>query len=164
MKTSKLISLALFLLLFVPAGAQQPQDMENGYEYVDLGLSVNWATCNVGANKPEGYGGYYAWGETEEKETLGWTNYRFRTSGGENVYYNADVRINKYNWLDSCGVVDNKTILDLDDDVAPAIPSVQSAPKTTRFCKKHVKRRIDVVLPFYFQKKIKAYENELLCQ
>ena len=118
MKVSKVISIALLLLLFVPAGAQQIQSMENSHEYVDLGLSVNWATCNVGADKPEGYGGYYAWGETAEKETLGWTNYRFRTSGGENVYYNADVRINKYNWLDTCGVVDNKTILDLEDDVA----------------------------------------------
>ena len=32
-------------------------------EYVDLGLSVKWATCNLGADKPEGYGDYYAWGE-----------------------------------------------------------------------------------------------------
>lgn len=35
----------------------------NGHDYVDLGLSVKWATCNVGASRPEGYGGYYAWGE-----------------------------------------------------------------------------------------------------
>ena len=40
---------------------------ENGHEYVDLGLSVKWATCNVGANKPEDYGNYYAWGETSTK-------------------------------------------------------------------------------------------------
>lgn len=37
----------------------------NGHEYVDLGLSVLWATCNVGAKKVEGIGDYYAWGETE---------------------------------------------------------------------------------------------------
>lgn len=37
----------------------------NGHEYVDLGLSVLWATCNVGAIKAEEIGGYYAWGETE---------------------------------------------------------------------------------------------------
>lgn len=35
----------------------------NGHEYVDLGLSVKWATCNVGASSPEQYGKYYAWGE-----------------------------------------------------------------------------------------------------
>ena len=39
----------------------------NGHEYVDLGLSVKWATCNVGASSPEEYGDYYAWGETEVK-------------------------------------------------------------------------------------------------
>ncbi len=41
----------------------------NGHEYVDLGLSVKWATCNVGASNPEDYGNYYAWGETSTKET-----------------------------------------------------------------------------------------------
>lgn len=38
------------------------------HEAVDLGLSVKWATCNVGATTPTDFGGYYAWGETEEKE------------------------------------------------------------------------------------------------
>ena len=42
----------------------EPTDYHNGYGYVDLGLSVKWATCNVGANSPEEYGNYYAWGET----------------------------------------------------------------------------------------------------
>ena len=40
---------------------------DNGYEWVDLGLSVKWATCNVGANSPEDYGEYFAWGETSPK-------------------------------------------------------------------------------------------------
>lgn len=48
---------------------------ENGHEYVDLGLSVKWATCNVGASKPEEYGNYYAWGETEIKTDYSWSNY-----------------------------------------------------------------------------------------
>ena len=38
------------------------------HEWVDLGLSVKWATCNIGANKPEEYGNYFAWGETYTKE------------------------------------------------------------------------------------------------
>ncbi len=42
-------------------------------EYVDLGLSVKWATMNVGAEKPEDYGYYFAWGETEEKELYSWS-------------------------------------------------------------------------------------------
>ena len=40
----------------------------NGYAAVDLGLSVKWATCNIGADIPEDYGNYYAWGETETKD------------------------------------------------------------------------------------------------
>ena len=46
----------------------------NGREYIDLGLSVKWATCNVGATSPEEYGDYYAWGETTTKETYNYGN------------------------------------------------------------------------------------------
>ncbi len=46
-------------------------------EYVDLGLSVKWATFNVGATSPEDYGDYFAWGETEPKENYTWSNYLF---------------------------------------------------------------------------------------
>ena len=46
----------------------------NGHEYVDLGLSVKWATCNVGANEPEDYGDYFAWGETETKSEYSSSN------------------------------------------------------------------------------------------
>ena len=46
----------------------------NGYEWVDLGLSVKWATCNVGATEPEEYGDYFAWGETSPKAEYTWDN------------------------------------------------------------------------------------------
>ncbi len=46
----------------------------NNHEYVDLGLSVKWATCNVGANAPEAYGNYYAWGETTTKSDYSSSN------------------------------------------------------------------------------------------
>lgn len=49
----------------------------NSHEYVDLGLSVRWATCNVGAESPEEYGGYYAWGETKEKDDYDEDTYRY---------------------------------------------------------------------------------------
>ena len=42
---------------------------------IDLGLSVKWASWNIGASKPEDYGGYFAWGETIEKELYDWSNY-----------------------------------------------------------------------------------------
>ena len=43
----------------------------NGHDWVDLGLpsGTKWATCNVGATAPEGYGNYYAWGETTTKSS-----------------------------------------------------------------------------------------------
>lgn len=47
--------------------------------YVDLGLSVKWATCNLGANAPEEFGDYYAWGETRPKETFTDENYKYET-------------------------------------------------------------------------------------
>ena len=45
---------------------------ENGHEWVDLGLSVKWATKNVGATSPGDYGDYYAWGETSAKSNYDW--------------------------------------------------------------------------------------------
>lgn len=46
-----------------------------GVDYVDLGLSVKWATRNVGAKNLEDYGDFYAWGETKTKESYSWSNY-----------------------------------------------------------------------------------------
>lgn len=46
-------------------------------EAVDLGLSVKWASFNVGADSPEKFGDYFAWGETEPKEWYGWDNYKW---------------------------------------------------------------------------------------
>jgi len=54
-------------------------------EFVDLGLSVKWATCNIGAQKPNQYGGYFAWGETSTKDYYDDDNYsiqeRYNTKG-----------------------------------------------------------------------------------
>lgn len=79
-------------------------------EYVDLGLSVMWATCNVGAATPEEYGDYYAWGETETKTEYTWTNYKWCNG--------TSTSLTKYNSDSAYGIVDNKTTLDLEDDVA----------------------------------------------
>ena len=63
----------------------------NGYEAVDLGLSVKWACCNVGANVPEGYGGYYAWGETEEKSDYTEYTYKYvRDLDGDGNYWDDE--------------------------------------------------------------------------
>ena len=65
--------------------------------YVDLGLSVKWAICNVGANTPEEYGDYYAWGEVETKESYEPNNYKFVNGGS---------------------AVNDKNTLDIENDVA----------------------------------------------
>ncbi len=83
-------------------GGVTPPTPPTTMEYVDLGLSVKWATCNLGATKPSDYGDYYAWGETMVKADYSWDTYKW---GKEN-------NITKYN--DS----DGKTVLDPEDDVA----------------------------------------------
>ena len=84
------------------------------HEFVDLGLSVKWATCNVGASSPSAYGDYYAWGETSTKSSYTLENYRFRISGDS--YEN--VKLSKYNYESDRGTVDNRTVLEMSDDVA----------------------------------------------
>lgn len=80
----------------------------SGFEFVDLGLSVKWATCNVGASRPKEYGDYYAWGETEPKDIYHYRNYKWRNYDG----------LIKYNNDKDYGKVDNKFTLDMKDDVA----------------------------------------------
>jgi len=77
---------------------------------VDLGLSVYWATCNVGASTPQATGNLYAWGETSTKGSYSWSNYSL-CDGSKNS-------INKYNTMSSYGKVDGKTTLDPADDAA----------------------------------------------
>ena len=65
------------------------------HECVDLGLSVKWATCNVGANKPEDYGDYFAWGETKPKKSYSSSNYSY-TSNPTTLPLSADAA--RANW------------------------------------------------------------------
>ena len=85
---------------------------ESAYEAIDLGLpsGTKWANMNVGAESPEGYGDYYAWGEIEPNKASAYTpqNYRFYP-GNDNDDYS------KYN------DTDNKMTLDLADDVANVV-------------------------------------------
>lgn len=54
--------------------------MNNGHEYVDLGLSVMWATVNIGAADESGFGDYFAWGETASKDEYSWGTYKYGSS------------------------------------------------------------------------------------
>ena len=75
---------------------------------VDLGLSVFWASCNLGASKPTEYGDYYQWAGTN----LDWSNCPYYTSSGSSDSWT------KYNTQSSYGTVDNKTVLEPMDDAA----------------------------------------------
>lgn len=82
-------------------------------EWVDLGLpsGLLWAKCNLGATTPEGYGNYYAWGETQPKSEYTWATYTY----GD---FDSTYHLYKYNTSDSYGTVDNKTTLEAMDDAA----------------------------------------------
>lgn len=76
---------------------------------VDLGLSVKWARCNIGATILEEYGDYYAWGETNTKSSYTRSTYKFGNGTEDDLYptkYNKD---------------DKKMILDPVDDIATII-------------------------------------------
>ena len=100
-----LVALVAISLLFVQCeqnGSSQGQGKHEGHEYVDLGLSVKWATCNVGAKIPEEYGDYFAWGEVKSKEDYSWETYK----------YEIEDNLIKYNGSDG------KIVLDVEDDAA----------------------------------------------
>ena len=105
----------------------------NGHDYVDLGLSVRWATCNVGATHPVDYGDYYAWGETETKDCYDENTYKYGDGGCSTL--------SKYCTNSEYGIVDNKTTLDPDDDVAHVkwgdqwrIPSSDEIDELLNYC------------------------------
>lgn len=77
---------------------------------VDLGLSVKWSTINVGAINPEDYGYYFAWGEIHQNENCNWETYKW--------FNKDDKSLTKYCVSSESGTVDNKTVLDMEDDAA----------------------------------------------
>ena len=93
-------------------------------QYVDLGLpsGVLWATCNIGADKPEDYGLYFAWGETvgyamDEDHTFSWNTYKWCNGEDKMTKYSTSAAY----WDPALGTSpDGKTILDPGDDAATA--------------------------------------------
>jgi uncharacterized protein (TIGR02145 family) len=87
------------------------------HEYVDLGLpsGLLWATCNVGAATPEGYGDYFAWGETQPKTNYDWSNYQHC-----NDDYNQLTKYCSRSGFGYNGFTDDLTTLLPEDDAATA--------------------------------------------
>ena len=77
---------------------------------VDLGLSVYWGTCNIGANAPEEYGDYYAWGEISTKHDCSWETYKWGN-------YEESHEFSRYNGKDY-------SVLLPEDDIATSLGGI----------------------------------------
>ena len=100
----------------------------SGHEYVDLGLSVKWATCNIGASSPEKFGDYFAWAETAPKDNYVWNSYRWSVPGNSKSQNNADVEIVKYYQISG------DSVFSAEDDAASVIfGELWHTPSLTEF-------------------------------
>ncbi len=110
-------SVAMMLMMVFAVSCTKP-NVE--HEYVDLGLPSGtlWATCNIGATTPEGYGDYFAWGETKAKSVYNWETYKYAKG-----YFDVYPLLTKYctdDYYGNIGFVDNLTLLQPSDDAATA--------------------------------------------
>ena len=108
--------------ILVNSGPGGPSPDGITYGYVDMGLSVIWATFDIGATKVGEYGKYFQWGDTQGyassevgsgdgKKYFTWKDYKYGTNSYELTKYNNNSRY---------GTVDNKTVLEPSDDAATA--------------------------------------------
>jgi hypothetical protein len=90
-------------------------DSWGSHDYVNLGLPSGtlWATCNVGADTPEDYGDYFAWGETQPKDWYDWSTYQYCKGS-----YNMLTKYCNNSHYGYNGFTDNLTILQPSDDAA----------------------------------------------
>lgn len=107
--------------LLFSAGGVSPDGIT--YEYIDMGLSVKWATFDIGATKVGEYGKFFQWGDTQ-----GYTSSEVGSGTGKKYFDWSDYKycngsydtLTKYNNNSSYGTVDNKTVLESSDDAATA--------------------------------------------
>ena len=101
-----------------PNDTTQTARMPTNGEWVDLGLSVQWYSVNLGARSSEQYGDYYAWGEVFPRSVYTWDTYIYG-----DYYYDGSYNytLYKYNTIADYGTVDNKTVLEAADDAATAV-------------------------------------------
>ena len=127
LQLKRAVSAVLFVLLLSAVGMTnsnaQPGalngvfSVSDDHEYVDLGLpsGLLWATCNVGANAPEEYGDYFAWGETAPKDVYNWDTYQYCMGSDYTLTKYCNNPDYGYN-----GFTDTITILLPEDDAATA--------------------------------------------
>ena len=126
MKKTTVLFLCAVLLSQVACGNNPGNDKKNddgagkkaSVEAVDLGLSVKWASCNVGASSEWEIGDYFAWGEVQPKASYLADNYKHRDANGNWIKYafKADALIDV-----DVAKADNQASLLPEDDAATAI-------------------------------------------
>ena len=106
-----------------------------GHEYVDLGLSVKWATCNIGASSPTELGSLFKWGETVYSASSRWDTYKYAETE-KNGRAKKMLKYRTVGWG-----ADNKTQLELSDDAAAVnwgvewrMPTKEEAEELIRNC------------------------------
>lgn len=125
MKTFKLIGAGLLAIVLCFTFSSCSKDDDEGgnnrfpvSEYaVDLGLPSGtlWADRNIGANSPEGYGDYFAWGETEPKDNYYWSTYKWCKGSNDTMTKYCTERSYGYK-----NFTDTNTTIELADDAATA--------------------------------------------
>lgn len=133
-KTTKSQTITRSSITRMPAVNYEGVAPAPAHEYVDLGLSVKWATMNVGATTPEEYGDYFAWGETEPYYEAGyaqedpqahWKDGKYEGYSWSDYKYcnGSDRTLTKYCLRSDYGYnnfTDNRSVLDIEDDAAHA--------------------------------------------
>ena len=112
------VCLASVLGLFVPKpdpGKLSVTGRINGHDYVDLGLSVKWATKNVGAKKPSDDGAYFAWGEIYEKDEYTDENCLTLDKETGNICGNLLYDAARYHWGDSWRLPNEEELQELNE-------------------------------------------------
>jgi len=154
---------------------------DNTYTYptpeaVDLGLSVKWASFNLGASKPEEYGDYFAWGETEPYYEPGYAQsdnpvWKAGKEAGYNLNsykwcYGNDTSFIKYCSNSDYGVVDNRDELELSDDAAHVqlggkwrMPTLSEFEALRDSCSWEQENRNGITV-FKVTSKVKGYTNK----
>lgn len=117
-KTLALATIMMMSMAFTACSSDNndPTPDPDADKYVDLGLSVKWAKCNLGATQPLAYGNYYAWGETAPKSKYENENYKWADKANPN-------KMTKYcpnNLYCDPSCIDGKSVLDPEDDAATA--------------------------------------------
>ena len=87
----------------------------NGHEWVDLGLSVKWATCNVGATLPSDYGDYFAWGEISTKSSYTVNNSKTYNKPMGDIAGNSQYDAARANWGSTWRMPTEKEFQELSD-------------------------------------------------